>query len=148
MKSGERTEEEEEEEEGKKQELICPLVDEQSPCGWRELSKAAKWIIICKLDWRQTFNEDDVNLSDMRGLRQRDWQRERWQQANILSSEMNGLHIIMAMKLPYSTGHSQPPPVRVSGCLSEFLKGQWIPLSFPVICCTWWQQSEFAENRM
>ena len=94
----------------KKWVLICPLVDERSPCGWRELSKAAKWIIICELDWRQTLNEDDVNLADMRGLRESDWQRERWQQANTLGSEkMNGTHIIIAMKLLYSTGRSKPP---------------------------------------
>lgn len=56
----------------KKRVLICPLVDERSPCSWRELSKAAKWIIICELDWRQTLNEDDVNLTDMRGLKERE----------------------------------------------------------------------------
>lgn len=55
----------------KKRVLICPLADEQSPCGWRELSKATKWIIIYELDWRQTLNENDVNLADLRGLRER-----------------------------------------------------------------------------
>lgn len=61
-----------------------------------------------QLDWRQTLNENDVNLADLRGLRKR-----RATDREKDGSEMNGTHIIMAMKLLYSTGHSQPPPVKV-----------------------------------
>ena len=39
MGSGERTEEKDEKKEGA---LICPLVNEQSPCGLWKLSKVAK----------------------------------------------------------------------------------------------------------